>query len=66
MQPLGKTPGARTFLRSVARIGYAARGTVYVLTGLVAGLTAGGFGHEPNDSQGACFSCGAAPSAIFC
>jgi hypothetical protein len=52
-QPLGTKLGARSFLRYVARVGYAARGTVYVLTGLVAGLTAGGFDHEPNDSQGA-------------
>jgi len=51
--PLGTTAGVRTFLRYLARIGYAARGTVYILTGLVAGLTAGGLEHESNDSQGA-------------
>jgi hypothetical protein len=52
-QPLGKTLGGRTFLRTLARLGYAARGTVYVLTGLLAGLTAAGYRHESDDTQGA-------------
>jgi hypothetical protein len=53
IQPLGKTNASRTLLRFVARAGYAARGTVYILTGMVAALTAGGFRHQSNDSQGA-------------
>jgi Domain of Unknown Function (DUF1206) len=52
-QPLGKTPGGRMFLRLLARIGYAARGTVYVLTGMLAGLTAAGYRRESDDTQGA-------------
>jgi len=53
MRRLLKALGGRTFFRVLARVGYAARGTVYVLTGMLAGLTAAGYRHESDDTQGA-------------
>lgn len=53
MQSFGETKGERKFLRYLSRVGYAARGTVYILTGVLAALTAAGFNHGSDDTQGA-------------
>ncbi len=53
MSSLGKTSGQRKYLRYLARVGYAARGIVYVLTGLLAAMTSAGFERGTDDTQGA-------------